>query len=250
MVIFGPICQVGCASACAGVTSSSSSAGSVAERAARRGEDQTRDVLEAFPQQALPDRRVLGVDRPQPIERVAAKRRPAAASTRWPPVTSVSLLASATRRPLRQRGEDGGQRGHPGGRDDHDLGAVERWRAPRAHRPPSAPRRGPSAVASAHQARASGHAASCAANSARRAPGGQPDQRESVRGARPRTSSVCRPIEPVEPSRTTAVTGCSRRPAARRRPAPARRRGTSRSGRGRRRGRGPGSPTPCGRPRA
>ena len=47
--------------------------GAIAERTTRRGEHQTPHVVDPFPQQALPDGRVLAVDRPQPIQRIATE---------------------------------------------------------------------------------------------------------------------------------------------------------------------------------
>ena len=83
----------------------------LAERAAGCRQDQAGDRAHLFAGQALPDRRVLRIDRPEPGEgarrgvvRVEpGLRSPACARaraiTRWPPATSVSLLAVATTLP-------------------------------------------------------------------------------------------------------------------------------------------------------
>ena len=71
-VIFGPMRQVGCASASSGVTDASDVGCASAKRSAAGGEDQTLDVVDPFPDQALPDRRVLAVDRPEDVERIAS----------------------------------------------------------------------------------------------------------------------------------------------------------------------------------
>ena len=63
------------------------SAGKVEERAAGRGEDEAVHGREALPDEALPDRRVLGVDRAQPAERAReglAGSRPPGARRRAP----------------------------------------------------------------------------------------------------------------------------------------------------------------------
>jgi len=99
---------------------------------------------------------------------------------------------------------------------------------------------------STHQPRAKGQAASCSISSAEPRPPARPTTLNRS-GCALITSSVCRPIDPVDPSTTTPVTGRSRRPAGRSRQGQAPRTGMSRSGRGSRHARGPGSPTPCGR---
>ena len=72
IVIFGPIRQVGCANASDGVTLASSSAGPSPKGSAARREDQTFHLVDAFPHQALPDRGMLAVNRPQAVQGIAA----------------------------------------------------------------------------------------------------------------------------------------------------------------------------------
>ena len=108
-VIFGPIVQVGWASASSTVTSASSAARAAAERAAAGGEHDPGDLRGRAPTgpQALVDGAVLGVDR-------ARARRPASARsgcTTGPAAIRHSLLASASRLPARERGERDGQAG-------------------------------------------------------------------------------------------------------------------------------------------
>ena len=91
----------------------------IEERTARCGQDQARDRGHRLADEALPDRRVLRVDRAEPGQRagvgiawVASPRpwRPgsrASGITRWPPATSVSLLAVATTFPARRAASTG-----------------------------------------------------------------------------------------------------------------------------------------------
>ena len=138
MVILGPIRQVGCASASAGVTRLELGRRPVRGTGRREAVSTRRATVSMpFPEQALPDGRMLAVDRPQPVERVAAELASSTAATRWPPVTSVSLLASATRRPARRAASTAGQRGHAGGGDHHDVDAIGGRRAPPGRRRPS-----------------------------------------------------------------------------------------------------------------
>ena len=69
IVILAPMSQVGWRSAWAGVAARELVGGRVEERPARRGQDERRDGRHRFADQALPDRRVLRVDRPEPGER-------------------------------------------------------------------------------------------------------------------------------------------------------------------------------------
>ena len=94
----------------------------VAERPARRGQDQPLDGGALAGVEHLEDRVVLGIDRQQHAARLAAPRRSAAR----PAQTSASLLASATMRaaPRRRQG-----RRQPGGADDrrhHPFGRPRR----------------------------------------------------------------------------------------------------------------------------
>ena len=72
-VIFGPMRQVGCASACSGVTSSSSTAGAAAERAAGSREHERVDLLRLASFEALEERRVLAVDGQDPAAAALAR---------------------------------------------------------------------------------------------------------------------------------------------------------------------------------
>ena len=63
MVTFGPMFQVGCASASAGVIDANVSSGAAQERPAAGGEHEPRDRGGVLAAQALPERRVLAVDR-------------------------------------------------------------------------------------------------------------------------------------------------------------------------------------------
>ena len=63
IVTTGPMSQVGCASACSGVTSASSARRAPAERPTAGGEDQPADLVAALRRAGLRERRVLGVDR-------------------------------------------------------------------------------------------------------------------------------------------------------------------------------------------
>ena len=87
-MIFGPICQVGCFSASAAVTSASVGERSAAERSARRGQDQAPHLAGVAAVQALVDRVVLAVDRQHRHAAVAAPRpsrcrRPSPALPCW-----------------------------------------------------------------------------------------------------------------------------------------------------------------------
>ena len=96
IVIFAPICHVGCRRACSTVTPSSAGRGPPAERAARRRQHEAADLAGRRSRQALEERAVLGVDRQQ---RTPCSR--AARVISAPAITSVSLLASAMVRPAR-----------------------------------------------------------------------------------------------------------------------------------------------------
>ena len=132
-----------------------------AKRSPAGGEHQARHARHLLAGQALPDGRVLAVDRTKPVERVAAELLEQAA-TRCPPVMSVSLLASATRRPALSAARVAGRAAIP-------VVATTTRSTPSSvassARPPSAHRSGASARASAsgHHQRASGQAASCSA---------------------------------------------------------------------------------------
>ena len=133
-----------------------------AERSPAGGQHQTRHEPDPFPDQALPDGRVLAVDRSQQIERIAAKlveqrRDEVAAGDEGLLVGERHATAGAQCR------QDGRQRRHAGGGDDHELDAVERRQLGRARPPPSDRRPGrdgrrPRTTSARH-----GQAASCSA---------------------------------------------------------------------------------------
>ena len=85
----------------------------VEDRPARRRQDERVDARHPLPHQALPDRGMLGVDRRSQASGLAsgssglvaatsAASARASGMTRWPPATSVSLLAVATTLPARR----------------------------------------------------------------------------------------------------------------------------------------------------
>ncbi len=172
-----------------------------------------------------------------------------AARTRWPPVTSASLLASATRRPEARAARTAGRAVIPvvaTTTSSTPSAVASSSRPPSAHRPGARPSGSPAGL----QTRA-------AANSrrpARRTRGSRwpaARARTSYRSGAARTTSIVwRPMDPVLPRMAIPVMarGASRRRAARRPAGPARRRGASRSDRASRRGPGTGCPSPSGRP--
>ena len=108
----------------------------VEERAARCRQDQRRDPRHRLADEALPDRRVLRVDRAEPgeraRERIARGRRRAlrrhararAASRDGRPATSVSLLAVATTLPASSAARTGRRLTIPPVRDDDEVDVV------------------------------------------------------------------------------------------------------------------------------
>ena len=249
IVIFGPIRQVGCASASSGVTDASGAGLAAAERSAAGGQDETLHVSTSVPPPGIarwPSARCRSGAGGRADRRRAAS---SAAATRWPPVTSVSLLASATRRPDRSAASTAAA---PPCRSWRPRPARRRrrWQAPPARRRPSARAPGRSGAL----AGAPGHGRRARRRAARRRPrspaGGEGAHAESIPQA-PRSPRAPdgrssrssrgwrRPVTPRGPRR-----------AARTRPAPARRTGTSRCGRGCRRAPARGSLTPCVPPRA
>ena len=94
--ILAPMSQLGCATACSGVASRHVGQRPVAERPARRGQDQLLDRVALRSVEHLEDGVVLGVDRQQPRARRARRvgQQPAGAD-------QASLLASATMAPRR-----------------------------------------------------------------------------------------------------------------------------------------------------
>ena len=162
--------------------------------------------------------------------RRSAARARASGITRWPPATSVSLFAVATTLPARERGERPGRRltippVATTTRSTSSRVAIGRRQTAVAGRPAAgrtAIARRPEACAPARRGR----------RRSRRRRARRPRTRPD---APARTSSVCVPIEPVEPrTATRASRGPAQRNAATtyrsQRPAP--RTGTSRPGRG------------------
>ena len=118
IVILAPIVHVGCSSACSGVTASSSTGVASRNGPPEAVRTRRRDVRHRLADEALPDRRVLRIDRSEPGQRARVRvdgvrgRSPAARArawgiTRWPPATSVSLLAVATTLPARSAASTG-----------------------------------------------------------------------------------------------------------------------------------------------
>ena len=187
----------------------------------------------ALADEALPDRRVLRVDRPEPGERAgqrvararsaATPRRSARASgmTRWPPATSVSLLAVATTLPARERGEDRARLTMP------PVATTTRSTSSRVASSTSAStadaascrrqvERRPRRIAGADDRRSD--AAACSASSAAVASRSRAATTRNASGEPSRTSSAWRPIDPVEPrSATPARTARPRHVSGRRR---------------------------------
>ena len=185
--------------------------------------------------------------------------------TRWPPATSVSLLAVATTLPAASAASTGRRLTIPPvatttrstssrvANCSRASGARSSFvpRGTSRCAPPSSRRPGPRRVAAPRQLRRERR---------RVTPRGQRHDLELASGRRLSTSSAWRPIDPVEPSSATRigarllshvgelVPSTGTRQARRR--APARRTGTSRRGRGCRRGPGSGRRSPWRRPRA
>ena len=124
-VILRPICHVGWRSASSSVALLELLAAPVAERPARRREDQAAHLRPRPAREALQDGAVLAVDRHD----LAAAAR-AASPTSAPAITSVSLFASATRFPARERGERGVEPRRADDRveDDVRVGSASRPR--------------------------------------------------------------------------------------------------------------------------
>ena len=184
--------------------------------------------------EALPDRRVLGVDRPEPgeragerVARVGAAATPAASArasgiTRWPPATSVSLLAVATTLPARSAARTGRRLTTPPvptttrstssrvASASRASGAADAFRAGRQVEPGQRPARRRAATAAGRRR------AACSASRPAFEPAASATTRNAS-GCAARTSTAWRPIEPVEPSSATRAAGGPR-------PAPAQRR--------------------------
>ena len=230
IVILAPIDHVGWRSACSGVTSRDPAGPS------RNGPPEAVRTRAATPapglaDEALPDRRVLGVDRAEPGERArervarvvaatsAASAR-ASGITRWPPATSVSLLAVATTLPARERREDRAEADDAAGRDDDQVDVVAGGELDEGVGPATRPcrtgldagRGGRVADADDRRAEAGGLLATACRSTAR----GERDHAERS-GSPARTSSAWRPIEPVEPRTATPAAGERRGQRTRRR---------------------------------
>ena len=203
IVILGPIRQVGWASASAAVTVASS-----ADGRPRNGPPEAVRIRRATSPSRSPTRHCQIAECSESIGRSRSSGSPPSSissrSTRWPPVTSVSLLASATRRPLRARPAPPAARPcrwsrRPRSRRHRACQLLEAAGRPALARELARTRIGA-------PARAPGQAASWATNSAVARPAARPT-RANRSGWAEITSSAWRPIEPVEPRTTTPVTG-------------------------------------------
>ena len=243
MVIFGPICQVGCRSASAGVTASSSSARSPrngppdAVRISRRISDAVAAV------QALVDGVVLAVDRQH---RDAAPAR--GLHDQRAGHDEDFLVGERDRLAGLDRGQHGVERRRARRGEQHDVGVGMR-----RDREQSLARRRPATARAAALPRARLHARASAARCHRDRVGpkrgpARPSARSSLRPPAPTTrrrsgcaattaSALC-PIEPVEPRIATRFIR-TWSDSGRRRNRPARRTASCRCDRARRRG--PGS---------
>ena len=108
----------------------------VAKRTTGRCEHQTSHILDAFPEQALPDGRVLAVDGTQAVERIATGR--VQGRRDQVPASDQRLLVGEGHAATRCNGcQDGRQRGHPGGGDQHDVCTLHRGKLLQAARAPA-----------------------------------------------------------------------------------------------------------------
>ena len=200
IVILPPIAQVGCASACSTVTSSSS-----ARARPRNGPPEAVMVRRSTVPGRSPSISWCSAECSESTGMSCAPVASQSAITSSPPTTSDSLLASATSIALGERDDRGPEAGGADDRVEHEVGAGlgdephEPLRARRAPRRPSTPRprarrrRGRSARSGPRRGRAP-------ARSAPRASARPRGRRARTRpGARDTTSSACTPIEPVEP---------------------------------------------------
>ena len=162
IVIFGPIRQVGWASASSTRHRVERCGVATEERSAAGGQHETRNRAGAFPDQALPDRRVLAVDRAKPLERVAAQL----VEQRRDQVTAGDerLLVGERHAPPRAQRRRARRAVRPCRWSPPRRARRRRaWPARRARPPPSGRGRAPRRPASAHHQRADGQAASCSA---------------------------------------------------------------------------------------
>ena len=181
VVTIRPMSQVGCASACAGVTSASDARRPAAERAAGGGEHQPADLAVAC------RRRGTGRSRSARCRPARLARRIAAADER-PPMIRDSLFASASTAPVSSAAIVGPRPAAPVMPFTTTSASTSRTSASAASAP----------CASAGTPNRS----ACSSSSARLRPAARPTT-SNRSGFAAITSSVCVPIEPVEPSSRT-----------------------------------------------
>ena len=259
IVILAPMVQVGWRRARSGVTDGELLGRRVEERPARRGQHEARDRRPRLAHQALPDGRMLGVDRPQPGERrprAGHRRRPRRASrpARRPPPSPGGRRRRASpcwpsRPPCRLAAPRGWAAARPHRRYRRSRGRRRRGSRARGARRPPRIRVVPAGRSSARprrraRPRRGRSRRACASSSAAVATGGQRRDPEPV-GVRLEDLHGLAPDAPggsqQRDAEAPAVSERARRHTAR--PA-GRRTGTSRSGRGCRRGPGSASPSP------
>ena len=202
IVIFAPISQFGCASACAGLAAASTSALRLPERSARRGEPDLAHRRAALAREALRDRDVLGVERKQlrtARARGVEHERPPGDEHFFVRERDVAAASAAPRRRARARR-------CPRARRSRDRPCAWRPRTDplRPTRRAGPARRAPRARARASSARATETSSGlnclhCWISRSTERPAASATTR-SFSGKREITSSVCVPIEPVEPS--------------------------------------------------
>ncbi len=126
VVTIGPIAQVGCASACSGVTSREVGPRAPAERAAGRGDDEPRHLVEPAAAQALGQRRVLGVDGDDAVGGTgSAAAGGAGGLDHERPADDERLLVGQRQgRAGAERGQGGTQADRAGHAVEDDVGAV------------------------------------------------------------------------------------------------------------------------------
>ena len=207
-MIFGPIDQVGWASASSTLDRGQLVPGPPPERAPGRGEHQPapRRPGVAGPQ-ALVERAVLGVHR----DDLGARRCAVARWTTGAPAMSDSLLARARRRPASSAARVTGSPAKPTTPLTDHLGQAWRSRpGPRSRPPP----RSPAAAAAASSGASAGSPMATTSGRSRRAwatehvdrarwPRAPP--RRTGRGTPSITSTAWVPIDPVDPTRLTVT---------------------------------------------
>ena len=162
IVIFGPIRQVGCASASSTVTASSDSGIATPERSPAGGQHQTRHRASGSP-----TRHCQMAECSLSTGRSRSSGSPPSSSSSardQVPAGDERLLVGQRHAPPRaQRGEDRRQCGHAGGGHHDEVDAVERGQLGQPALGPAVGRDARGRPASAHHQRASGQAASCSA---------------------------------------------------------------------------------------